>query len=150
MRVKKMTTNTAQNQKKNLLIILLRPLSSTQPPPNESSLQEQTELFLTSFGDVAPQTALRITNSLADQLFIHAITGVNPTNTFNSKNQTVKLGINTSLTTLEATTDPTTSKNPETDPFTYITTTRYTEEIFYGIVVDTGASQRSTAGYGQV
>ena len=119
-------------------------------PPNESSLQEQTELFLTSFGDVAPQTALRITNSLADQLFIHAITGVNPTNTFNPKNQTVKLGNNTSLTTLEATTDPTTSENPETDPFTYITTTRYTEEIFYGIVVDTGASQRSTAGYGQV
>ena len=24
-------------------------------PPNESSLQEQTKLFLTSFGDVAPQ-----------------------------------------------------------------------------------------------
>ena len=81
-------------------------------PPNESSLQEQTELFLTSFEDIAPQTALQITNSLADQLFIHAITGVNSTNTFNPKNQTVKLGNNISLTIPEATTDLTTS-NPQ-------------------------------------
>lgn len=112
-------------------------------PLQEHPLQEQTELFLTSFGNIPPETATKITNNLADQLFVHAITGVNPTNTHTPtfENLTVTPKTATSLTTLE---------NRETDPFTYITTTRYTEDKFYGIVIDTGASQRSTAGYGQV
>ncbi|KAI0993887.1 hypothetical protein K3495_g14297, partial [Podosphaera aphanis] len=37
-----------------------------------------------------------------------------------------------------------------TDPFAYIATTnRYNSSQFYGIMIDTGAAQRSTAGYGQ-
>lgn len=37
-----------------------------------------------------------------------------------------------------------------TDPFQYTTSPgRYTEDRFYGVVVDTGASKYSTAGYGQ-
>ena len=38
------------------------------------------------------------------------------------------------------------------DPFTYnatTTTSRYTSDNFIGIMIDTGASKRSTAGYGQ-
>jgi len=38
------------------------------------------------------------------------------------------------------------------DPFTYNATTstsRYTADNFIGIMIDTGASKRSTAGYGQ-
>ena len=35
------------------------------------------------------------------------------------------------------------------DPFSYNTTSRYTADNFFGIMIDTGASQRSTAGYGQ-
>jgi hypothetical protein len=111
------------------------------PSPQESPLQEQTELFLTSFGNIPPESAVKITNNLADQLFIHAITGVNPVNTPTPKNLT-SAPVNK--------TDLTSPKNCETDPFTYITTTRYTEDKFYGIVIDTGASQRSTAGYSQV
>jgi len=37
----------------------------------------------------------------------------------------------------------------EQDPFAYITTKRYTPKEFYGIMIDIGASKKSTAGYGQ-
>lgn len=37
----------------------------------------------------------------------------------------------------------------ESDPFSYIATERYTCKEFYGIMIDTGASKYSTAGYGQ-
>ena len=37
----------------------------------------------------------------------------------------------------------------EQDPFAYITTERYTPKEFYGVMIDTGASKKSTAGYGQ-
>ena len=35
------------------------------------------------------------------------------------------------------------------DPFTYITTERYTPKEFYSVIIDTGASKKSTAGYRQ-
>ena len=35
------------------------------------------------------------------------------------------------------------------DPFTYITSERYTSDEFYDIMIDTWASKRSTAGYRQ-
>jgi len=37
----------------------------------------------------------------------------------------------------------------EQDPFAYITTERYTLKEFYGVIIDIGASKKSTAGYGQ-
>jgi len=37
----------------------------------------------------------------------------------------------------------------EQDPFAYITTERYTPKEFYGVIIDTGASKKSTVGYGQ-
>ena len=38
----------------------------------------------------------------------------------------------------------------EQDPFAYVNTlARYTPQEFYGVMIDTGASRRSTAGYGQ-
>ncbi len=61
-----------------------------------------------------------ITTDLANRSFDHAITGSNPD-----------------------------LKRYESDPFTYITSERYTSDEFYGIMIDTGASKRSTAGYGQ-
>ncbi len=39
--------------------------------------------------------------------------------------------------------------SPESEPFTYIILERYTSDKSYGIMIDTGASKRSTAGYGQ-
>ena len=33
------------------------------------------------------------------------------------------------------------------DPFAYITIERYTPKEFYGVIIDTGAFKKSTAGY---
>jgi len=35
------------------------------------------------------------------------------------------------------------------NPFAYITTERYTPKEFYGVIINTGASRKSTIGYGQ-
>jgi len=37
----------------------------------------------------------------------------------------------------------------EQDPFAYITTECYTPKEFYGVIIDIGASKKSTIGYGQ-
>jgi hypothetical protein len=42
----------------------------TSPSPTHPT-QEQTELFLTSFGPIPPETATKITDNLADRLFVH-------------------------------------------------------------------------------
>ena len=35
------------------------------------------------------------------------------------------------------------------DLFAYITTKHYTPKEFYGVIINTGTSKKSTAGYGQ-
>ena len=35
----------------------------------------------------------------------------------------------------------------EQDPFAYITTERYTPKEFYSVIIDIGASKKSTIGY---
>ena len=35
------------------------------------------------------------------------------------------------------------------DPFAYIITEYYTPKEFYGVIINTGASKKSTTGYGQ-
>jgi len=37
----------------------------------------------------------------------------------------------------------------EQDPFAYITIERYTPKEFYSVIIDIGASKKSTIGYGQ-
>jgi len=37
----------------------------------------------------------------------------------------------------------------EQDPFTYIATEHYTPKEFYGVIINIGASKKSTVGYGQ-
>ena len=62
-----------------------------------------------------------LTTALADQSFIHTITG----------KQTPDI-------------------NPDLDPFTYTTdAARYNDKEFYGIMIDTSVSNKSTAGFGQ-
>jgi len=39
--------------------------------------------------------------------------------------------------------------DPKQDLFAYITTKRYTPKEFYGVMIDIGASKKSTVGYGQ-
>jgi len=89
--------------------------------PPVSPAQEQTELFLTSFGTIQYGGAINTVTDLADRSFTHAITGTNPT----------------------------ACHNDDSDPFAYVTTSRYTSDEFYGVMIDTGASKKSTAGYGQ-
>ena len=62
--------------------------------------------------------AKTITQYLANRSFDHVITGADPTLTPN-----------------------------ESDPFKYITSERYTSDKFYDIIIDTGASKQSAAGY---
>lgn len=80
---------------------------------------EDAEQFITSFGTLQPEQATNIALKLAERSTLHAITGQNP------------------------------ATMADTDPFTYISTTRYNSTTFYGVMIDTGASQKSTAGYGQ-
>jgi hypothetical protein len=53
-------------------------------------------------------------------------------------------------TTPKVTTDYTISETPQPDLRVYVTAARYSTDRFYGVVIDTRASQKSTAGYGQV
>ena len=39
--------------------------------------------------------------------------------------------------------------DPKQDPFIYITIERYTPKEFYSVIIDIGASKKSTADYGQ-
>ena len=91
--------------------------------------KDETRNFITSFGSMA--YAESMTMNLANRSFAHSIS-------LDSKVSDV--------TTDPATTDFTTT---DPDPFSYIATERYTSREFYGIMVDTGASRHSTAGYGQ-
>jgi hypothetical protein len=54
---------------------------------------------------------------------------------------------------LELTTEPATEPYTETNLFAYNMATtialRYTSTIFIGIIINTGASRKSTAGYSQ-
>jgi hypothetical protein len=85
--------------------------------------------YLTAFGELTPNEATSMSVVLANKAFSHSLT-------------------------LEDMTEPTPATDPAlaTDPFIYTLNTsssRYTTDVFLGIVVDTGASKKSTAGYGQ-
>src|SRR6266704_3570425 len=81
-------------------------------------------MFLTTFGPFMDSQAFNIMTVLTDCSFTHSIA---PKNYF----------VSTPVTDYEQ------------DPFAYITIERYTPKEFYGVMIDTGASKKSTAGYGQ-
>jgi Reverse transcriptase (RNA-dependent DNA polymerase) len=89
---------------------------------------DEAEHFITSFGAFQSTQATDILIKLANQSTIHALTGQSPKG---DDTKHAALGV--------------------TDPFTYISTTptRYNSTKFYGVMIDTGASKKSTAGYGQ-
>jgi hypothetical protein len=82
----------------------------------EPAKGDQAELFLTSFGEIQYQEAIKATTALANRSFAHALVRTAPT-----------------------------TANDKSDPFTYTTTSRYTSDRFYGVIIDTRASKRSTA-----
>jgi hypothetical protein len=83
----------------------------------EPARDNQAKLFLTSFGEIQCQKAIKATTALANQSFAHAL-------------------VRTALTTTD----------DKSDPFTYTTTSRYTSDRFYGVMINTKALKRSTAG----
>jgi len=74
--------------------------------------------------------AFNITTVLANHFFIYLIA---------PKNQPIS-------TLVGPATDVTDCKQ---DLFAYITTERYTPKEFYSVIINTGASKKSTVGYGQ-
>ena len=88
--------------------------------PPTTPVQDKAEGFFCSSGAIYQAEA--ITSDLANRSLDHAITGTSPV-----------AG----------------NDNLESNPFAYTTSNRYTSKEFYGVMIDTGASKRSTAGYGQ-
>ena len=98
-------------------------------PPSTVLNNENSEAFFTSLGLV--EKAEEMATNLADRSFSHSLTtigNVSP-NHINSANAACEI--------------------IDTNPFAYIATDRYSSDKFYGIMIDTGASKHSTAGYGQ-
>ena len=87
-------------------------------------------MFLTTFRPFIDSQAFNITTVLADCSFIHLVA---------PKNQPISI--------------PTTPVMDVTDYkqdlFVYITTECYTPKEFYSVIIDIGASKKSTAGYRQ-
>ena len=67
---------------------------------------------------------------LADRSFIYLIA---------PKNQSVSIPVRPIIDIIDR----------EQDLFAYVTIERYTPKEFYGVIIDIGASKKSTAGYGQ-
>src|SRR3984885_13443709 len=93
----------------------------------DNQKQEILETFLTTFRPFTDSQAFNITTILADRSFIYLIT---------PKNHSASTPI----------TDVTDYKQ---DPFTYITTERYTPKEFYSVIINTDTSKKSTTGYRQ-
>jgi hypothetical protein len=85
----------------------------------DGDTDKDAEQFITSLGVLQPEQATNIASKLADRSTLHAITGQSP------------------------------ATIADTDLFIYTSTTRYNSTTFYGVMIDTGASKKSTAGYGQ-
>ena len=115
-------SETEANDAFESLILDIESELNLEEPANEKESESGT-VYLTAFGELMPNEATSISAVLANKAFSHSLT-------------------------LEDMTKPTLT----TDPFTYTLNTpssRYTSDVFLGIVVDTGASRKSTAGYGQ-
>ena len=89
--------------------------------------QETLETFLTTFRTFTDSQAFNITTVLANCSFIYLIA---PKNHFIS-NLIIDI------------------TDYKQDLFAYITTERYTPKEFYGVIINIGASKKSTAGYRQ-
>jgi hypothetical protein len=91
-----------------------------EKPINRKESESGTA-YLMAFGELIPNKATSMSTILANKAFSY-------------------------LLILEDMTKPT----PVIDPFIYILNTsssRYTSDVFLGIIIDTGISRKSTAGY---
>ena len=88
--------------------------------PPTIPVQDKAEWFFCSSGTIYQAEA--ITSDLANCSLSHAITGTSPV---------------------------TGNDNLKSNPFAYTMSNHYTSKEFYGVMIDTGASKRPTAGYEQ-
>ena len=90
--------------------------------------QETLETFLTTFRPFIDGQAFNITTVLANRSFIYLII---------PKNQPISIPIRPIIDVIDR----------EQDLFVYITIERYTPKEFYGVIINIGASKKSTIGY---
>ncbi len=102
------------------------------------------ETFMTSFDPVEEANAEIMTTNLANRSLSHFLTN----NLHTSMNDQTADDLQTGLKMIHPS-DPVHTCMKDTDPFTYMITDRYTSAVFYEIMIDSEASIRSTAGYGQ-
>jgi hypothetical protein len=102
------------------LILDIKSKLNLEKPTNRKE-SESSIIYLTAFGELISNKATSISTILANKAFSY-------------------------LLILEDITKPT----PVTNPFIYILNTsssRYTSDVFLGIIIDTRTSRKSTAGY---
>ena len=87
-------------------------------------------MFLTTFRPFTDGQAFNITTVLASRSFIYLIA---------PKNQLISIPIRPIIDVIDR----------EQDLFIYITAEHYTPKEFYGVIINIGASKKSTIGYGQ-
>ena len=92
--------------------------------------QETLETFLTTFGPFTDSQAFNITTVLADRSFTHLIA---------PENQPASIPVRPIINVTDR----------EQDLFVYITIERYTPKEFYSVIINIGASKKSTIGYRQ-
>jgi hypothetical protein len=140
----------------NEMEALIVDLPALPPIPDNPS---NVETFMTSFDPVENANAEIMTTNLANRLLSHFLTDNLHTSMNDQTSDVLQTDLKTPMLSdhiqidLNAPTPVHTCMKDTTmediDPFTYITTDRYTSEVFYGIMIDSGASVRSIAGYGQ-
>ena len=98
------------------------------PAISNDSKVENIERFFISFGPII-QNVDTIVTDLANRAFTHFIGLISD----------LTINVDTKIFIIDS----------NSDLFAYIVTERYTEKEFYGIMIDTNASKRSTTGYEQ-
>ncbi len=119
--------------------------SSLSPPEKD----ENAEAFITTFGSMENPGSM--TTDLVNRSFSHYLTDFHTgMNDQPLPNDQISDHLQISLKNGPPTTVHTGMKDTNPDPFAYVMTPdRYTSEKFYGVMIDSGASAKSTAGYGQ-
>ncbi|KAI1000718.1 hypothetical protein K3495_g7476 [Podosphaera aphanis] len=108
--------------------------SSPLHPPDDE-LPESSTYFSSVTSVINPRA---LTQFLVNQAFEHAITRTDPTDSNDPQS------ISNYVAFL-----PSVENTQSIDTFSFLRSARYANDIFYGIVIDTGASRNSTAGYSQ-
>ena len=106
----------------------------------DNSHIEPQDAFFMSLGQVSAEDAAVIVSKLSDQAFLHSIT---PETAGTASEYREYNGILTSRP------GPVGQMLEDSDLGVILTNTRYHDEKFFGIMIDTGASMKSTVGYGQ-